>query len=95
MTSLRDESRVNYRVRGERASTDELRTGALQRIADATEAMAKHHTELIRERDMYARLYDEQCDRAGKLERSNAALRGQITRLRKKLAAAMKPGSAE
>lgn len=95
MTSLRDESRVNYRVRGERASTDELRTGALQRIADATEAMAKRHTELIRERDSFMSLYYAACERETKLSRSNAALRGQITRLRKKLAAAMKPGSAE
>lgn len=31
--SLRDESRKEYLLRGESARTDELRTGALQRIA--------------------------------------------------------------
>lgn len=87
MSNLRDESRVNYRVDNEAATLTELRTGALQRIADATELMAKRYTDLIRERDMYKQFCEDKSRYAGKLERRNAALRGQITKLREKLAA--------
>lgn len=87
MSTLRDLSRCEYSANDTIPNRDELKLGALQRIADATEAMAKRHTELIRERDSFMRLYHAACERETKLSHSNAALRGQITRLRKKLAA--------
>jgi hypothetical protein len=62
-----------------------LQTGSLQRIADATEAMAKNHIQLQQERERYKRWYDDERYERAKLEKSNAALRGQITKLRKKL----------
>ena len=63
---------------------DELKVGCLQRIADATEAMAKNHVQLQRDHDLYKRWYKEEQERCRKLERSNAALRGQITKLKEK-----------
>lgn len=81
--SLRDASRKEYLLRGESAHTDELRTGALQRIADAVEKMAQRHTELIDERDMYKRWYDRESERRARAERRIAALQGVITRMKK------------
>lgn len=85
--SLRDESRKEYLLRGASAHTDELRTGALQRIADAVEKMAQRHTELIRERDYYERLASSRAEGIHRLERSNAALRGVIARMKRAQAA--------
>ncbi len=59
-----------------------INTGSLQRIADATELMARRHTELIRERDNYERYYREAQQRNQQLERCLAAAKGQITKLR-------------
>ena len=39
-------------------TVESINAGSLQRIADATEAMAKGHVELARERDNYKRWYD-------------------------------------
>ena len=64
---------------------DQIQTGCLQRIATATEAMAQNYTRLQSDRDMYQRLYNEESERLQQSERSNAALRGQITKLRKRL----------
>lgn len=59
-----------------------INAGSLQRIADATELMARRHTELIRERDNYERYYREAQQRNQQLERRLAAAKGQITKLR-------------
>lgn len=65
-------------------TADQLQLGAVLRIADATEAMAKRHTELIRERDNFERMYRDASRRAEHYRRSNAGLRGVITRLKNK-----------
>lgn len=41
------------------STTENIRTGCLQRIATATEAMASNHVKLIEERDRYKRYYEE------------------------------------
>lgn len=64
------------------ATIEAINAGSLQRIADATEAMAKNHTQLIRERDMYEKLYREQAEKAAALRRQLSAAKGQITKLR-------------
>ena len=63
-------------------SDTQIACGALQRIADATEVMAKNHAALIAERDRYERWYKEAKAGAERLARSNSALRGTITRLK-------------
>ena len=63
---------------------DDLKVGCLMRIADATEAMASRHTELIAQRDKFERWYNDERKRRWHLERSNAALRGHIKRLKNK-----------
>jgi hypothetical protein len=83
--SLRKESRTDYTIDSEKTTLEQLNTGAILRIADATEAMAKNHVQLQSERDRLQRWYNEENQKAKKLERSNAALRGQITKLRNRL----------
>lgn len=83
--SYREESRLNWGCTDRQPDTNELKLGALMRIADATEVMAREYQELINDRDMYQRWYNETRTHRNRLERSNAALRGQITKLRKRL----------
>ena len=84
--SYRDHSRTNWGLDGGAIPTNEqLNTGALLRIADATELMAKRHQELINQRDQFERSTNYWRDRAGSLEKSNRSLRGQITKLRNRI----------
>lgn len=81
--NYKDESRKLWRSSMEKPSTDQIQLGCLQRIADATELMAKNHDQLVADRDRYQRWYDQQRERSLRLERSNAALRGVITKMKK------------
>ena len=81
--SYRAESREEYGQNQEHnLSIDQLNAGSLLRIADAIEKMVQRHTDLIAERDQFERLYIESRSEAESAKRSNAALRGQITKLR-------------
>lgn len=83
----RDESRANWGQEGDTPLTlDQIKVGALLRIADATEKMAQQHTRLIADRDRFELLWKAAVKRAAELERSNTALKGHVTRLRNKLA---------
>ncbi len=64
----------------------QLNTGYMMRIADATEAMAKNYLKLQADLDMYTRLHQEKSASVSRLEKSNAALRGVITKLKKERA---------
>jgi len=82
MKTLRDESKHSWDGLG---TFESINSGSLQRIADACELMAKDRERL--ESDFgrvkrNAELYHELCLRA---ERRNAALRGVITKLKKKI----------
>ena len=84
--SYRQKSRANWGRNTTQALTlDEVQLGAILRIADAAEAMAKNHVQLQSERDHYKQCCDQEQERVAKLERSNAALRGQITRLKNRI----------
>lgn len=79
MANFRDLSRMSWT--GDEAVAH-INAGSLQRIADATELMARRHLELIRERDDYERRYKAAIERERALERKLSAARGQITKLR-------------
>jgi hypothetical protein len=84
--SMRAESRKDYTT-GVNNATDgicleQLRTGALLRIADAAELMAKRHQELIDERDHYRRLYEIEHLTLCSLKFTVRGLRGALTRAR-------------
>jgi hypothetical protein len=83
--SMRDESRKDYTTaveQGKGLCRDQLKTGALLRIADATELMAKSHQELIDERDHYRRLYEIEHLTLCSLKFTVRGLRGALTRAR-------------
>lgn len=84
----RAESRKNWYSTSESSLTiEEITLGCQLRIADATEAMAKNHVQLMKDRDQYKRWYDQKCEALAAAERSNTSLRGQITKLKKQIAA--------
>ena len=85
MPTLTDESRENYRTRGNTATIEELKTGALQRIATALERLADREDKSAE----LAALREEKIAlvrRAQTAERSAKSLRGHVTRLRNKMA---------
>lgn len=84
MRELKQLSRAFYNSNGENPAHTELQTGALQRIADATELMAKRYQDLIDDRDRYKQNYYSSLAEKDKLYRRIAALQGVITKLKKK-----------
>jgi len=60
----------------------EIDGGSLQRIADAVEAMAQYHVHLIRDLEEYKGKYRVEQARCVRLLRSNAGLRGVITKMK-------------
>lgn len=62
-----------------------LQIGCLQRIADATELMAKNHAELVQSKDTLRDMYRRAIAREDRLERSLSATRGHLTRLKNKM----------
>lgn len=62
---------------------EDIQLGCLLRIADATEAMAKRHTDLMPSRDYYERVARERLAQIEALLRQRAALRGAITRMKR------------
>jgi len=80
----RKASRIDWGCdENEALNLEQVNTGALLRIADATEKMAEHHTELIRQRDDFEREVKRLRDIRDHLERSNASLRGHLKRIKR------------
>lgn len=85
--SYREQSKVNWGreySEGEAPTRDEVQYGAILRIADAVEKMAQNYAALINERDMLRGMYRSERAAAERLYRSNAGLRGVITRMKRK-----------
>jgi len=82
----REASQQNWGTRDLMPTQEQINTGCLQRIADAAELMAKNHAQLVRERDDYERRLRTIRGEVNRLDRSNAALRGVITRMKRKAA---------
>jgi hypothetical protein len=68
---------------GRATDREDIKTGCLQRIADATEKMAQSHADLIASRDRYKRWYEDKSAECEQLARTIAGLRGTITRMRR------------
>ena len=81
MATLREQGKRDWTAN---ESIPHIQTGALQRIADACELMAKNHVELIAERDKYKRWYEGERAGNNKARHREAALRGIIKKLKVK-----------
>lgn len=87
--TYRDESRKNYGRELEQSvgmHDESIKLGAILRIADATEKMAQRHTELIAQRDQFERWYEREKRTSELLRKQRNAYKGQITKLKKKMA---------
>lgn len=86
MGTFIEESRKNWVPHaGLQISDEQLQIGCLQRIANATEAMAKYHTSLIHDLELYKKWYGERGQEIEELKRIISAQKGVITKLKKKL----------
>ena len=79
----RDESKRNYAIEESQLTLNHLNAGSLQRIADATELMAKNYLALQEEAARYKRWYEGERKSRHELELQRAALKGVITKLKK------------
>lgn len=83
--NYREESRdKNWGTNGDSLNRDQLNTGSFLRIADAMELMAKDRLQMERDLDWYRKKYQEKNETIRRLEKSNAALRGHLKRLKNK-----------
>lgn len=90
--SYREMSKVHYGHSRDEAGIEAINAGSLQRIADATEKMAQSYDAMTKDRDWYkSRLMQEQ-QAYSRMERRVRALRGVITRMRKKAQIPTSPG---
>jgi hypothetical protein len=84
--SYKKESRKDWYLAGDaKPGNEHLQLGCLQRIADATELMAKRYADLIGEKERAESSRDYWRKEAERMGRRVTALRGQITKLKKKL----------
>lgn len=82
--TFREKSRTDYNNGTDAVSGEDIQIGCLQRIADATELMAKNYTKLQADLDMYKKWYNESDENRWALERKISSLRGVITKLKNK-----------
>lgn len=85
--SYKEASKVNWNAtdvkEGEYLGHERTKLGCLMRIADAVEGMSGSYAAIISDRDMYKERSERYFERTQRIERSNAALRGVITKMKK------------
>jgi hypothetical protein len=82
--TYRAESRKEWSRSGDLVYDNDLQIGCLQRIADATELMAKRYQELIDQKERAETLRDYWQDAHDRMARRLIAARGQITKWKRK-----------
>lgn len=88
--SYRQRSKENWgetQEEGESLTVEKIQLGAVLRIADATEAMAKRHVDLIDEAARLRRDLDRERGYQKLADYRLRAAKGQITKLKRQLAA--------
>jgi len=85
-TNLRELSRREYQLLDNLVLNPELvQLGALQRIADGMDLIAKRYAETLEQLQNYKQWYAEERDSNIKLRREISQQKGQITKLRNQL----------
>lgn len=69
---------------GFRICDDQVKLGAILRIADSMETMAKNHQDLVRDRDQYRAYWKEELANKRILLHQIAGLKGHLKKLKKK-----------
>lgn len=84
--SFKEQSKLNWLSRSDLPiSEEQLQIGCLQRIADATEVIAKNYNQLLEEVEKYRRWYLDERERREALERSLRTHKGKYTRVKNEL----------
>lgn len=81
----KEESKKNYYSSTGEMTNEQLQTGALMRIADASEIMAKNNSQLMEDAKYWKERYLGVSKYSDKQSKSISALRGHITRLKKEI----------
>lgn len=71
-------SKTNWGTTEEKLNLDQINTGAMLRIADATEKMAGNYIQLQNERDRYIKWFNEECNKVRSRDKQISTLRGQL-----------------
>lgn len=82
MPTLKELSNTNWNSGNQ--SLDSINAGSLQRIADATEAMASEYNRLIRDLKWYKELAERRYSENERMANRIRSLKGVITKLKKK-----------
>ncbi|MDM8174827.1 hypothetical protein QT327_10740 [Olivibacter sp. 47] len=86
--SFRKQSRVDWGRNlpdTENLTNEELKLGAILRIADSMEIMCKDRLKLESDLKYYKEVYSERGDRISQLEKRLATYKGHVTRLKNEL----------
>jgi hypothetical protein len=83
MLDMKDASRQRYSCSSV-STMEEIKVGAIQRIADGVEKMAGSYQSIIDSRDWYKMRYEDLTKEIRRLDRKNQALRGVITRMKRR-----------
>jgi hypothetical protein len=76
-------SRLDWFSPDDSITVDRINAGSLQRIADATEAMAGNYLKMQMDLEMYKRWYYQGCEDKKRMAKQIAALQGWVKRLKK------------
>lgn len=83
MANMRELSKQNF-ISSKGNTIEAINCGSLQRIADATELMSKNYVRLQKDKEYYQKAYFEKREQSERLYRQISALKGAITKLKKK-----------
>lgn len=81
---FRDESRKSYGSAREQITIEEIKVGALLRLADSIERMEKPYVQLLNDVERFRKRLREEKAENVILTRRIAALQGVITKMKKK-----------
>jgi len=81
--SMREESKKEY-SHNIPSCIEAINTGSLQRIADATEAMAKNFIQMQKDLNYYRNRLDEKSGESDMWYRKYCAMKGVVTKLKKR-----------
>lgn len=84
MNTLRQESKKDWTSAG---NLEHINAGSLQRIADATEKMARNFTSLQEDLDLYKRWYEQEKARVKVRDNQIRGLKGALTKANRKVSA--------
>ncbi len=84
MKNYKEESRKNWGTSDDKLSIEQIQIGAILRIADAAEAMAKNHVQLQNDYNNMLESRNYWRNEAESLRKSNISLKGVITKTKNK-----------